>query len=212
LAVRGLLLWWLLVLPLVGVVMGAIPLPLERRTRWALLGVWWCVPLGMLLQAWQARAAAAMSPVPLPHPEAAALEPSVQWLRCRVGTREAATATTGARGTTVFNYGSYLAWRVPMLSWSVDGRTIFPDSVAVPEAAQGAAGSRVHPPYGSASVVVLPPRHAMGTRLGSDSAFRRVRWPGDDREMAQLWVRRSWEREFAAKPSGGDACGHSAQP
>jgi hypothetical protein len=214
LAVRGLLLWWLLALPLTAAALGGIPLPERGTTQRVVKLAWLLLLMAFPLQAWQARTATAQGTrvaLPLPHPEAPALEPVVAWLACALAGTPPATATRGAHATTVFNYGSYLAWRVPALSWSVDGRTIFPDSVARAEATQGAAGSRWHPPYGSAIAVVLPPWHATRARLEADPTFLRVPVAGADTNAALLWVRRSWHAG-AVSGSAGHACGDGAQP
>ena len=54
-SVRGLLLWWLLALPLVAATMGAMPHLTADRTRRVLNVVWWFVLLAMPFQAWQAQ-------------------------------------------------------------------------------------------------------------------------------------------------------------
>lgn len=218
LAVRGLLLWWLLAMPLTAAALGSIPLPQRASTMRAVRAAWLFMLAALPLQAWQARMAMStpghpLPTPPLPHPEAAALEPVVAWLQCVTAGDVVATAAVGAHATTVFNYGSYLAWRVPSLSWSVDGRTIFPDSVSRAEAEQGRAGSRWHPPYGSAVAVVLPPWHVTGHLLDGDSAFVRVplsRAGGTpESSTAHLWARRSWMEAVGPK-SGRNACGNGA--
>src|SRR5262249_12948377 len=62
----------------------------------------------------------------LPSINAKSIESLARWLDCN-------TRHTSGRLVTMFNYGGYVPWRLPYLSQSIDGRTIFPDSVAKPE-------------------------------------------------------------------------------
>ena len=98
------------------------------------------------------------------------------------------------RGTTVFDDGSYLVWRVPSVSWSVDGRAIFPDSVAKAEAGQQLRyGAVLSPPWQHGDIALLPARHASAAALDADSLWRSV--PTDSvagRARLRLWVRRAW--------------------
>lgn len=55
LAAPGLLLWWLLALPLVAATMGAIPRPTRECLRRVLSAAWWCVLLTIPLQTWPAQ-------------------------------------------------------------------------------------------------------------------------------------------------------------
>ena len=56
---------------------------------------------------------------------------------------------------TEFNWGSELTWRLPGYSMSIDGRTIFPDSVALD--------------FASADRAPAPPRgHLAERRPGTD--------------------------------------------
>lgn len=217
LAVRGLLLWWLLALPLVAAALGSIPVPTVPRLRRAVSMAWLASLAGLVLQAVQARTSQGplrSNAQALPHPETAALRPVMTWLQCATGQAPAATPVRGLRGTTVFNYGSLLAWSLPAISWSVDGRTIFPDSVAQPEATPGEHAGGGHVPYGSAAVVVLPAGHRSGRLLNADPRYERVVLAGADTTTAHLWVRRTFretvERRMTA--SGPDACGYRAQP
>lgn len=190
LAIRGLVLWWLMALPLVAPTLASIPLPKERLT-WRVLRVAWIVALlgllGQPFRLWrEEHGRGALSAVwrELPHPSAATLAPALSVLRCLEG------STSPKRGVTTFDFGSYLAWRAPFVSWSIDGRTIFPDSVALPEARQEVRyGAPILPPYHSADVVVVAPHHALLEVLSRDSLFTRVDTRGDS-TSAQLWARR----------------------
>jgi hypothetical protein len=111
LAVRGLLLWWLLVFPLVAAALGSIPLPQQRTTKRAVSFAWMLALFALPTQAWRSRAelrAQSSADLPLDHPAAASLEAAVQWIACVTGGLERATAERGVRGVTVFDFGSYL--------------------------------------------------------------------------------------------------------
>ncbi len=191
LAIRGLVLWWLLALPLVAPTLASIPLPKERLT-WRLLRVAWVVALlgllGQPFRLWrEEHGRGALSAVwrDIPHPSAATLAPALSVLRCLDGAK-----TSPPKGVTTFDFGSYLAWRAPFVSWSIDGRTIFPDSVALPEARQEVRfGPPMLPPYHTADIVLLAPHHALLDLLTKDTTFAHVATPGDSLS-AQLWARR----------------------
>jgi hypothetical protein len=100
----------------------------------------------------------------------------------------------------MFNYGSYLTWRLPRLSWSIDGRVIFPDSVARPEAGQFLdRGPLVEPPWRSAEVVLLNAKHATLLTVMRDRAWQRIPLAVPDSASAVTLVVR---RELAARGAG----------
>ncbi|QJR37763.1 hypothetical protein [Gemmatimonas groenlandica] len=202
LAIRGLLLWWLLAMPVVALALASIPLPTLVSTRRAVVGAWVVAVFAPIGHALKAREL--LGPVDgLPHPEAKALAPAVRWLTC--ATAGADSAGGVARGTTVFDDGSYLAWRVPSVSWSVDGRTIFPDSVTRAEAGQQLRyGAVVYPPWRHGDVVLLPATHAVAAVIDADSSWQRIAiTPGADAAAAVgVWARRKWMND---RPNGA-AC------
>lgn len=198
LAIRGLLLWWLLALPVVAWSVAALPLPRTRLVQRVLPWAWGVGVLGMLGQPLRLRAERSRVGPELSHPEAHALEPIVAWLKCAspsadVGAMRRAVGVEHAvlKGTASFNTGSYLAWAVPYVSWSIDGRTIFPDSVARAEARQELRlGAVVHPPLHDAQVVVLPVAHATNRLLAASEGWQRVALPATDSARAYaLWWR-----------------------
>lgn len=212
LAIRGLLLWWLLVLPWVALAFGAIPLPTRATIQRVTTAAWAITVLALITQALKARQFMARVD-PLPHQESLALAPAVSWLTCTLQGADttAATASTAiGRGATVFNYGSYLAWRVPQVSWSMDGRTIFPDSVAVPEARQELRnGAFRDMPWRTADLLIIPEGHGTARIVSSDSAWQRIQFTvpktlPDTVPAAQLWVKRAWRAQL---PSGGAGSG-----
>ena len=197
-AIRGFLMWWLLALPMLAWAVADIPLPTLSFTRRAAVTAWGVAIIGLLAQAIKSH-----RPFPpgiaLPHPTALALEPAVRWLDCAVP----ASAATAHRAVTRFNYGSYLTWRLPGLSWSIDGRVIFPDSVALPEVGQFLSkGLPVAPPWQSADVVLLNAAHASLPTVVKDSAWQRIPLEVHDSASAVTLVVR---RELAARGAMCDA-------
>lgn len=193
-AIRGLLLWWLLALPLFAMALASIPLPELPLTKKLVVAAWVVTLLGLVGQANNARRRMPTA-LSLPHQEAVALAPAVRWMACVLEDMPTPPGDSWrARGTTIFNYGSLLTWIVPSTSWSVDGRTIFPDSVAIAEAPQPLLrGAVVHPPWRSSDLVVLPATHLTGELLNADSTWLHVPLKAVDRvPAARLWVRKAW--------------------
>ena len=195
LAIRGLLLWWLLAMPVVAMALASIPLPTIDATKKAVVGAWVVAvfaPIGHALKSRELLRKAEG----LPHPEAKALAPAVRWLVCATAGLRAGGARGDSltRGTTVFDDGSYLVWRVPAVSWSVDGRAIFPDSIAKAEAGQQLRfGAALSPPWRHGDITLLPALHSSAAQLDADAQWRAV--PVDSvasTARVRLWVRREW--------------------
>ena len=197
-AIRGMLLWWLLVLPLVAGAIATLPLPSMRSTRRAVVACWIVAITIMIGQSLKMREETPDA-APLPLDSAAPLEPAVRWLSC---------ATKGGgrpqRAITMFNYGSYLTWRLPRLSWSIDGRVIFPDSVARSEAGQFLdRGPLVEPPWRSAEVVLLKATHATLPTVIRERGWQRIPLAVPDSSAAvTLVVRRELAARGASCPLG----------
>jgi hypothetical protein len=129
----------------------------------------------------------------LPSIKAFAAEPAARWLE--------RSLKPGARGKllTVFGYGSYLKWRVPSLSESIDSRGgIFPDSAALPDV-ELKRGKDHLGPWKSADLAVVPITYPVAKVLDEDPEWQRIglceRAPWSDKEpRAGLWVRRVWWR------------------
>jgi hypothetical protein len=130
----------------------------------------------------------------LPSLKGFAAEPAARWLESHV--------RPGSRGrvVTAFNYGSYLQWRLPTFSESIDGRTIFPDSAAMPDAI-GERGVAYEGPWRSADVAVLPTTYPSAARLSADGEWiyvgiaERAPW-APMAPQAGLWVRRVWWERY----------------
>ena len=100
------------------------------------------------------------------------------------------------RVLTGFDYGSYLTWRLPAYSMSIDGRGIFPDSAAAPDAYRTAeAGPLPLGPWESADLAIVPLHFPVAALLDTASEWVRVdSVPKGPRVglAVGLWVRRSW--------------------
>ncbi|HEX5102406.1 MAG TPA: hypothetical protein VFV87_01250, partial [Pirellulaceae bacterium] len=125
----------------------------------------------------------------LPSIKAFAAEPIAEWMETH------ARRDLPGRLLTTFEYGSYLKWRLPSLSESIDSRNIFPDSVVL------SVDDSIDPPrlgpWRSADVAVIPVDYPLATTLDRDSSWMRIMvappppW-APDAKRAGLWVRRSW--------------------
>ncbi len=194
-AVRGIVIWLLAALPLLARAAAAIPLPELERTRRINRYATLLVPFGLIGGVTRQLehtpvVTATMASRQLPVPASVVLEPLVRLIECHL------LAPVGTHVYTSFNYGSYLVWRLPSLSYSIDGRNIYPDSVAAAEAYQLANdGSMRLGPWRSADVAIAPLSHAAALAIGASSEWRllRVSVPADTTERpAGLWVKRGW--------------------
>ena len=95
-----------------------------------------------------------------------------------------------------FVFGSYLTWRLPHLSQSIDSRGIFPDSVTGAEAVVLAPDRDVPlGPWRSADLAIIPLRFRVAGVLDTASGWQRMATvPGAPVPMdsVALWVRREW--------------------
>ena len=194
---KGLSPWWWCALPMTVAAAAALPRAssaLLRRVMAAALVLVLAVPaigdarlLGVLrpLERLDGRRS-------LPSLKAYAAEPAAAWLE-----QELRPAARG-RLLTTFAYGSYLAWRLPGLSASSDSRTIFPDSVALPDVP--ARPDSVHDvlgPWRSADLAIVPVTYPVAAVLDTAAGWRRVgvaeasAW-SPDAPRAGLWVRVAW--------------------
>jgi hypothetical protein len=134
----------------------------------------------------------------LPSLKAFAAEPAASWLETHV------TIPAGTRLLTTFNYGSYLKWRLPALSESIDSRGVFPDSAALPDVPTTGAQRSVGP-WRSADVAVVPVTYPVATLLDGDTGWRRIGtaeaapW-GRGAPRVGLWLREAWLRTNLRMP------------
>jgi hypothetical protein len=103
-----------------------------------------------------------------------------------------------ARGRimTSFAFGSYLTWRLPRYSTSIDSRGLQPDSVTAAEAVVSAA-AQGYPlgPWQSADLAILPVQFRAAAALDTAVNWRRmVAVQGDpaSSDSTALWVRADW--------------------
>jgi hypothetical protein len=102
----------------------------------------------------------------------------------------------GGRIYTWFNYGSYLAWRLPGYSASTDGRTIFPDSVAKSDMlVSGLLPRRTYRVWSSADLAIVPLYFGVAAELDSAPEWglaASLHRPAAPADSVGLWVKRSW--------------------
>lgn len=113
-----------------------------------------------------------------------------QWLR--------SNTSPDARGRimTSFAFGSYLTWRLPGYSTSIDSRGLQPDSVTAAEAVVSAA-AQGYPlgPWQSADLAILPLHFRVAAVIDTAAGWRRmVAVQGDPNtsDSTALWVRSVW--------------------
>jgi hypothetical protein len=194
-AIRGLLPWWLVTLPLAGIAVGmltppatSVVLTTQRAVATAIFGAMAMIGGGRNADPWEA--AGSLPSRRLPSSAATGIEPIAQWLDCHL------KPTAEGRLLTTFNFGSYARWRLPRLSESIDGRTIFPDSAAAAEAYfLPVRRSLPLPPWRSADLAIAPVSYPVAGVLDTAMAWQRVATTADRNGPAAiigLWVNRDW--------------------
>jgi hypothetical protein len=194
-AIRGLLPWWLVALPLTGAALGMLTAPVtsvvlttQRAVVTAIFGAMAMIGGGRNADPWQQ--AGSLPSRRLPSSAASGIEPIAQWLDCHM------KPTAEGRLLTTFNFGSYARWRLPRLSESIDGRTIFPDSAAAAEAYfLPVRRSLPLPPWRSADLAIVPVSYPVAGVLDTATAWQRVATTADRNGPAViigLWVNRDW--------------------
>ena len=192
---KGLGPWWWCATPLAVAALSRLPLASTTGARVAFAGLLSVFVVSLAIP--NVRLYAMLRPHEgdtnvrtLPSVKAFAAEPAARWLE-----RHMRTGAPG-RALTTFTYGSYLEWRLPSLSESIDGRTIFPDSAALPDAF-AEHGVAHHGPWRSADLAIVPMTYPVTSLLDKDSAWIRVGvaeaapWAATA-PRAGLWVRRAW--------------------
>ena len=187
LAGRALLVWWFASLPALARLIERVPGLREGFQRRTGLAVMAALPIvmgvGLMSPSHSANGG-------LVSPARESVEPLAAWLDTH------ARPSGRPKVLTVFNYGSYLTWRLPAYSMSVDGRSIFPDSAAAPDAYRVAAdGPFPLGPWRSADVAILPLTYPVAAVLDTASDWKRVDTaPASPltRSGSGLWIRRAW--------------------
>jgi hypothetical protein len=195
-AARLFIAWWLLAIIPVGWAIAHLTRDTDDappRLRFRLLGVGACVVIVATAfvkgrPEWALEGDTSVRT--LPTVGARSSEPLAEWLL--------RNAVPGSRGRlmTTFANGSYLTWRLPGYSASLDSRGMFPDSVSAAESVVLATDRDVPlGPWQSADAAVLPVRYRVAAVLDTASGWRRVATaPGYPQPLdsAALWVRESW--------------------
>jgi hypothetical protein len=192
---KAITIWWLVSLPRACATLSRIPDPrslLRARARvaaLAVIGLLLCAEHAIMGGAIRSREGTVASRT-LPGRWAVEAEPLAAWLQSH------ARPDSRARLFTTFNFGSYLTCRLPEYSASIDSRTIFPDSVALPEAyivkdlADSALG-----PWPSADVAIVPLDYSVASAIDRSPEWVRLARPDSARArraLLGLWARRAW--------------------
>jgi hypothetical protein len=202
-AVRSLIVWWLVTIPVSGLALSMLrtpSLPIVRTAQRAVvLAIFVLIAFaGLESREDPALRAGGVSLRYLPSINARPIEPLAHWLDCNVDHR------AGGRLVTTFNYGGYVPWRMPYLSESIDGRTIFPDSVAKAET-YFMPHTRDIPlqPWRTADLAIFPVAFAVAGVLDSAHGWHRVAMtsqPVGPARMIGLWVTDNWWSRAGASP------------
>jgi hypothetical protein len=194
---KGLSPWWWCAFPLVALVLLRLPEFSSRR-----VSLIWCTMLPLVVLAfaptnirlWRATHHLEGGTVTrrLPSIKAFAADPIAGWLETNVRIPD------GTRVLTTFNFGSYLKWRLPAISESIDSRGVFPDSAALPDVPR-VGGDQHTGPWRSASVAVVPVNYQVAELLDSDPGWCRVGtaspapWAPQAARVG-LWAKCNWLR------------------
>lgn len=192
---KGLGPWWWCALPLVVMALRRLPAPADRRTNvaWSLLTpvvLLAFAPTNVRLWILTRRYEGGVESRTLPSLKAFASEPAAAWLESHVN------LPAGTRLLTTFYYGSYLKWRLPSVSESIDSRNIFPDSVALPDIPSTSA-DRAMGPWQSSDLAVVPETFPVASILDHHPEWRKIGtaipspWAPTAPRVG-LWVKRSW--------------------
>ena len=193
-ALRAIVVWWFATLPMLALVLERMRRPRTKRHQRVLLSTLAALPVALVVNFGRLDARLGSGIVPGPK---ASVEPLAHWLDEHVRL----TSAIRPRVLTNFDYGSYLTWRLPAYSMSIDGRTIFPDSVAAPEAYRFAdQGSIPLGPWREADLAIVPLRVPVAAVLDTAAGWVRLDTvpAGPSVPLASgLWAREDWLRETA---------------
>jgi len=190
-AARAIVVWWFAALPVIAIALERLPQPRTRSHRFVLMSTFVALPLALIVRFGQFDVSRGLDVVPPARPS---LEPLVNWLNDQVRL----TVGTRPRVLTIFDYGSYLTWRLPSYSMSVDGRTIFPDSAAMPDAYRQAYGGNIPlGPWRYADLAIVPLKVPVAAVLDTAAGWVRVDSVPASRRVtlaSGLWARKEWLR------------------
>jgi len=193
-AARAIVVWWFAALPVLAIALERLPRPRTRGHRLVLMSTFVALPLALIVRFGRFDLSRGLDVVPPARPS---VDPLAKWLddhvRLAVGMRP--------RMLTNFDYGSYLTWRLPLYSMSLDGRTIFPDSAAMPDAYRQADGGPIPlGPWRYADLAIIPLKVPVAAVLDTATGWVRVDSvpAGHGVALASgLWARESWLRVTA---------------
>ena len=203
LAVRSLVVWWLLTIPLSGLALSQLrtpAIPVVRTAQRAIVLVIFALVAASGLESWEdpALRAGDVSSRYLPSINAKSIESLARWLDCN--TRH----DVGGRLVTTFNYGGYVPWRLPYLSESIDGRVIFADSVSRPETFFTPFTRNIPlQPWRTADLAIFPVPFPIGAVLDTAVGWHRVAMTSQlegPARMIGLWVKDSWWKKAGTIP------------
>jgi hypothetical protein len=203
LAVRSLVVWWLLTIPLSGLALSELrtpAIPVVRTAQRAIVLVIFALVAASGLESWEdpALRAGDVSSRYLPSINAKSIESLARWLDCN--TRH----DLGGRLVTTFNYGGYVPWRLPYLSESIDGRVIFADSVSRPETFFTPFSRNIPlQPWRTADLAIFPVPFPIGAVLDTAHGWHRVAMTSQlegPARMIGLWVKDSWWKTAGTIP------------
>jgi hypothetical protein len=110
----------------------------------------------------------------------------------------------GGRILTSFAFGSYLTWRLPKYSTSIDSRGLQPDSVSAAEAIVSASDRDVPVgPWQEADLAIVPTRFRVAAVLDTAGGWTRLRTVAGEplsADSAALWVKNAWWARNARAP------------
>ena len=185
LATRALMIWWLASLPAMALALEKVraPRPPVRRVMLVTMA---CFPVLLSIRSLELThtlGAGVSSPV------RRSVEPLALWLDQHV------RAERRPRMLTVFDFGTYLTWRLPAYSMSIDGRGIFPDSAASPDAYRLLGDEHAATgPWRSAELAILPFSYPAAAALDTAAGWVRIDSVPPTHEVPYatgLWARRS---------------------
>jgi hypothetical protein len=202
-AVRSLIVWWLLIIPGVGLAVDLLPRPtlpmIRTAQRAVVITIFASVSLlgvDAVNDPWMVTGTLATRV--LPTMNARSMEPIAEWLDCNV------KRDVGGRLVTTFNLGGYVPWRLAYLSESIDGRTIFPDSVDKPETYFPPNRATIPlPPYRTGDLAIAPVEFPIAAVLDTASGWHRIAITSQlegRATMIGLWVTDAWWRRAGRGP------------
>jgi hypothetical protein len=191
LATRALMIWWLASLPSLALALEKVRVP-RPPVRRVLLVTMACFPMLISIRSLEL---SHLLGTDVASPVRGSVEPLARWLDQHV------QADRRSHMLTVFDFGTYLTWRLPAYSMSIDGRGIYPDSASSPEAYRLLGNERsATGPWRSAELAILPLSYPAATVLDTAVGWVRVDSVPPTREVpyaAGLWARRSWLEKYA---------------